>query len=201
MSKAPKNPWLRKTLRGNSTGLLLAGILCYLFALLFLSELSSKGYIHVGSGIGGFINVSGEEAKATILTFIIVGTICVISSIFIHLRLSFLVKNQIIPEDQPLPPKYVVCPNCEEIYGGYTLPDRMCPKCNIKIEELKNFYASKKKYRKQACSKGLIILLIFVFAPLIYVGVTQLLQYIEVNKCREEGSRYYYSTKKCYRSY
>ena len=41
--------------------------------------------------------------------------------------------------------EYSICPKCEESYNYSDLKDGMCPKCNIKTENLEGFYEKREK--------------------------------------------------------
>ena len=41
-------------------------------------------------------------------------------------------------------PEYSICPKCKESYIYYKLKDGLCPKCNIKTENLDGYYDKKK---------------------------------------------------------
>lgn len=52
-------------------GLIVTSFVCFCFGIHFYFQYSSKGFIHIGHGIGGYIDVTGNDAIFNIRAFFI----------------------------------------------------------------------------------------------------------------------------------
>jgi len=60
-----------KTTSATIFGLLVTSVVCFFFGIHFYLKYSSKGFIHIGKGVGGYIDVTGNDAIFNIRAFFV----------------------------------------------------------------------------------------------------------------------------------
>ena len=192
--------WPRKKIKNNIYRLLAAGFFCYLVSLVFFSQFSKTNRIGIPQGAYATFYVHGEEAIATILFLAFIGSVCLIVALVFYFKLQYLIRTNKIEKDEPIPPKFVICKNCKEIFEGYVINGDVCPKCNGKIITT-NEYRSNNVIKSSSMYKWNKSWLIFIFICFSLIGLlllNQFLLYIKIDKCREKGGRYNLELDKCY---
>lgn len=132
-----KNQWPRKTLKNKALGGFIGSFMFLIFALLHGSQFQKHGYVTFHYSPKYF----DRDAELMIMLPTIIGLILLAISVYFLLKLYLLTYAGKIPEDNELPPKYVICSDCEEAYMGFETEGMICSKCGGKLVDIKAYYS------------------------------------------------------------
>lgn len=75
-----------KTTSATIFGLLLTSVVCLFFGIHFYFQYSSDGFIHIGHGIEGYINVSGDDAVFNFRAFFVGALITFLAALALAIK-------------------------------------------------------------------------------------------------------------------
>jgi DNA-directed RNA polymerase subunit RPC12/RpoP len=130
----------RASFRFTLYGLYLAALLCFFAASHFQKQLDQKGYIHLGHGYDGYINVDGNSAVNNIKAYWFGAFGLAATSIILNIRYLYLIKRNTLPEDQPKVPEFVTCLNCFKSFREKDTQSMHCPDCGGQLEDTHGIY-------------------------------------------------------------
>lgn len=132
----------RAGFRATIYGMYIGAIVCFVAANRYQKEYDHKGYIHIGKGIDGFIDVAGTSAQNNIKAFWLGAVVFSALAVVLTLKYVYLVKTHSLPADPPEPeaPTFVMCTTCLESFWGKDVHEMKCPLCSGTLEDSHGFY-------------------------------------------------------------